>query len=74
MDAYSEESVPEAAMGQSKKSLFSTEKDARALIDVKVPSTENHANSACVNACTDEVQNCRQFAATHTVILQESKQ
>ena len=37
--------------------------------DVKVPSTSNPEILVCVNACTDEIQNCRQIAATNTVIL-----
>ena len=40
-------------------------------IDVKVPSTDNAEMLVWVNACTEEVQNCRQIAASNTVILKE---
>ena len=38
---------------------------------MKVPSTNNSELSVWVHSCTDEVQNCRQIAATNTVILKE---
>ena len=39
---------------------------------VPVPSTENPEKLVWENACTNEVQNCRQVAATNTVILEEN--
>ena len=41
-------------------------------IDVQVPSTANPELLVWTNACTDEVQNCRQIAATNTVIPKEN--
>ena len=38
-------------------------------LDFKVPSTCNFEISVWVNACRDAMQNCRQIAATNTVIL-----
>ena len=38
-------------------------------LDVKVPSTSDPGMLVCVNACRDDVQNCRQIAAIKTVIL-----
>ena len=42
-------------------------------IDVKVPSTENAANLVWVTARADQVQNCRQIAATDSVTLKEDE-
>ena len=44
-------------------------KEGTLSIDVKVPSTSDREIPVWVNACTDEIQNCRQIAATDTVIL-----
>ena len=52
-------------------SIFDTEGCSG--IGVKVPSTENPEMLVLVNACTDEVSNCRQIAATNTVILKENQ-
>ena len=41
-------------------------------IDANVPSTENPNMLLWVNACTDEVRNCRQMAVTNTIILNEN--
>ena len=49
-------------------SLFSTKKEALS-IDAKLSCTSDRERPVWVNACTDEIQNCRQMAATDTVIL-----
>ena len=41
--------------------------------EMKVPSTSNPEILITVNACTDEVRNCRQIAATNTVIRMENQ-
>ena len=41
-------------------------------IDVKVPGTENLEILVWVNACTNEIQHCRQIVAINTVILKEN--
>ena len=64
------QSVLEAESGQSKK-ICSTKKDAR--VDVNVPSPNKLVMLVWVNVCKNEVQNCRQIAATNTVILKESQ-
>ena len=48
-------------------------KEGSAGIDVKVPSTSNLEILTWVNACTEEVQHCRQIAAIKTVILTENQ-
>ena len=40
---------------------------------MKVPSTSTPEILICVNACTEEVQKCRQIAAINTVILTDSQ-
>ena len=39
---------------------------------MKVPSTENPVKLVWVNACTNEVQSCRQLAAINIVVLKEN--
>ena len=46
-------------------------KEGSAGFGVEVPNTSNPEILICVNACTEEVQNCRQIAAINTVILTE---
>ena len=48
-------------------------KEGSAGLDVKVPSTSQPVILVWVNARTEEVQNCRQIAATNTVILRENQ-
>ena len=62
---------PGCRIGQSKKLFFDMERCLG--MDVKVPSTGNPETLVWVNACTDEVQNCRQIAAINTVIPTENK-
>ena len=68
VDEYFEESFPEAEVGRS-KNFFN--KEGSVGIDVKVPRTSNLERLISVNACAEEVQNCRQITAINTVILTE---
>ena len=63
-DVYSEEPMEEISM-------FDIEGSSG--IDVKVPCTENPAMLVWENGCADEVQNCRQIAATDTVTRKENQ-
>ena len=65
---YFVEFVPEAELGRSKKEIFFNE-EGSAGTDVRVPSTSNPEILIWFNACTEEVQNCRQIAAISRVIL-----
>ena len=48
-------------------------KEGSSGIDVKVPSTSDPEMLVWVNACTDQVQNCHQIAASNSVILRENQ-
>ena len=48
-------------------------KEGSAGIDVKVESISNPEILIWVNACTEEVQNCREIAAIKTLILTENR-
>ena len=59
--------IPGSRIGLIKEiKYFSTKKEARVLMS-KVPSTNGPERLIWVNACTEEVQNCRQIAAIKTV-------
>ena len=47
--------------------------EGSASIVVRVPSTSNPEILTWFNACTEEVQNCRQIAAISSVILTENQ-
>ena len=72
VDKSSEETVQEPELGRPMEKLFFS-KDGSSGIDVNVQSTSKPEMLVRVNACTDEVQNCRQVAETNTVILIESQ-
>ena len=68
VDKYFEESDLEAELVQSKTSILSTMNEVLAqMCRCQAPATLRYQFGA--NACTDEIQNYRQIAATDTVIL-----
>ena len=68
VDSFFEESDLEAELDRSMKKHFFHD-EGSSDIDFKVPSTSNLEISVWVNVCRDAMQNCRQIAATNTVIL-----